>query len=653
MFRHLSCASFSLLALTASPLVSAAAASTPGQPARQNAPIGQFEILGDSIVSAQQLFLGTPNKVYVIDKTEGNPDHPQIGDHPAWASEYDVNSNNGRAMDIVTNSFCAGGNVLGNGTWLNAGGNQAVTYGGQTASSQTGGGPYDDPDGGQSLRLLDPCDDGNCNWSIYGDMTTRRWYPTLETLEDGSIIIIGGDMWGGFVNDAGQTNPTYEFFPSTGGAPIGSPLLDRTLPANLFPLTWLLPSGKLFMQANWGTAILDYKAQQEFQLPDMLHAVRTYPASAGTAMLPLTPANNWTATILFCGGTNLQPDQWKTNWNIAAFPASSSCVNITPDVSQNYNEDDDMLEARSMMNLVYLPDGRLFGVNGAGTGVAGYGNDSWAVGQSYADNAVMTPAIYDPSAPQGKRWSRDGLSASTVPRMYHSSAIILPDGAVMVTGSNPNSDYNVGPDVKFPTEYRVEKFYPSYYNQRRPEPQGLPSTLTYGGAYFNVTVSKDDLFGNTGNANNTKVVIVRGGFSTHAMNMGQRYLQLENSYTINLDGTATLHVSQVPPNPAILAPGPAHLSIITVLFVVVNGVPSIGVQVMIGSGQLGTQKTLAVAPLPAAGSVSAPSQASNPPGSNSQADASDALSLFRSSSSDSFLLPLLTLAVWTLGTFIL
>ena len=27
-------------------------------------------------------------------------------------------------------------------------------------------------------------------------------------------------------------------------------------------------------------------------------------------MLPLTPANNYTATVLFCGGTNLQPDQW-------------------------------------------------------------------------------------------------------------------------------------------------------------------------------------------------------------------------------------------------------------------------------------------------------------------------------------------------------
>ena len=43
-----------------------------------------------------------------------------------------------------------GGNVLGNGTWVNVGGNQAVTYGGATALSQNGDPPYNDPDGGQS-----------------------------------------------------------------------------------------------------------------------------------------------------------------------------------------------------------------------------------------------------------------------------------------------------------------------------------------------------------------------------------------------------------------------------------------------------------------------------------------------------------------------
>ena len=38
------------------------------------------------------------------------------------------------------------------------------------------------------------------------------------------------------------------------------------------------------------------------------------------------------------------------------------------------------------------------------------------------------PAIYDPSAEKGKRWTRDGLSESTIPRMYHAGATLLPDG---------------------------------------------------------------------------------------------------------------------------------------------------------------------------------------------------------------------------------
>ena len=55
-------------------------------------------------------------------------------------------------MDIVSNSFCAGGTVLGNGTWINVGGNQGISWGGETAASQTGGAPYDDYDGGKAVR---------------------------------------------------------------------------------------------------------------------------------------------------------------------------------------------------------------------------------------------------------------------------------------------------------------------------------------------------------------------------------------------------------------------------------------------------------------------------------------------------------------------
>ncbi|KAI0266780.1 glyoxal oxidase N-terminus-domain-containing protein [Gloeopeniophorella convolvens] len=550
---------------------------------------GSFEIVGDSIASAQQLFLGTADKVYFVDKTENNP--TSVHGHPAWAAEYSVSSNRGRPMDVVTNSFCAGGNVLGNGTWVNIGGNQGVTYGGATAMSQNGGAPYNDPDGAVSYRFLDTCDDSKCDWTLAGSMSTRRWYPSVETLEDGSLIIIGGCEWGGFVNDAAQTNPTYEFLPPRGN-PVTSPILTNTLPLNLYPLTFLLPSGRLLVQANWQTAVLDYQQGVEYRIDDIPDAVRTYPASAGVVMLPLSPSNNWTATIMFCGGTDIGSNPWVMNWNLPQHAASPSCVQITPDLSGAYVHVDPLPEGRTMGNLILLPTSQILCLNGASTGVAGYGNESWAIGQSYADHPILAPTIYNSSAPAGSQWSRDGLAASTIPRMYHSTATLLPDGSVLVAGSNPNSDFNIS-GVQYPTEYRVEKFYPAYFDKRRPLPSGIPPTVGYGGSFFNLSLSTDDLFNNTENIKRAKVVVMRMGFSTHTMNMGQRLVELETSYTTNANGSAILHCSGLPPNPAIFPPGPAFL------FVIVNDVPSFGVQIMVGSGQIGQQQVQPPAPLPA------------------------------------------------------
>lgn len=79
------------------------------------------------------------------------------------------------------------------------------------------------------------------------------------------MIIIGGNQYGGFVNSGklelcpfkpwlkflkeGNNNPTFEYYPSRGN-PIMLPILVRTLPANLYPLTWLLPSGKLSLKIH-------------------------------------------------------------------------------------------------------------------------------------------------------------------------------------------------------------------------------------------------------------------------------------------------------------------------------------------------------------------------------------------------------------------
>ena len=123
------------------------------------------------------------------------------------------------------------------------------------------------------------------------------------------------------------------------------------------------------------------------------------------------------------------------------------------------------------------------------------------------------------------------LSASITPvlsyfrmvRMMQLAKPLLSDicvrylGSVFISGSNPNPDYTVGPNVKYPTEYRTERFYPWYYTATRPQPSGLISQIGYGGSFFDVTLTKADLQGNAANANLTKAVIIRTGFSTHGL----------------------------------------------------------------------------------------------------------------------------------------
>ncbi|KEI36617.1 uncharacterized protein L969DRAFT_90591 [Mixia osmundae IAM 14324] len=580
-----------------------------------------FEIVGNSGASAQQVFLLDVNTVMVVDKTEGNgnADMVQSDGNPAWATTYDLRTNTYKPLDVTTNSFCAGGSVLGNGTWLNVGGNQAIRAGGlNSVPVNTAATPYFDADGGRTVRMMQPCTGGvNCAWTELIDyMPTNRWYPTLETLGDGSVIIIGGCLNGAYVNDASQNVPTYQFVPPRGdGTPIGLNILTTTLPLNLFPLTWLLPSGYIFINSQYSNELLDVENAIEHPIADMPHGVRVYPASATTVMLPLTPANNWTATLLFCGGNNLQADQWVTTWNIAAYPAMNSCVRITPDVSANFEEDDDMLENRIMGNGIMLPDGRMVVLNGIGAGTAGYGNNSWSIGQSYGSIPIYAPAYYNPEAALGSRWTRSGMSNSTVPRMYHSSALLLPDGAIWSAGSNPNADFVSSGTTGYPwgTEYRVENFRPDYYSKPRPSVTGLPTTIGYGGNYIDITMAANSSSASSLAA--TKVVLIRTGFSTHSMNMGQRFVQLNSTATLNADGTSTIHTSQLPPNPNVLPPGPA------LMFVVVNGVPSIGEMVMVGNGQIGTQPTNAVAELPmgniAISASTSSASASNPTSSGS------------------------------------
>jgi len=77
------------------------------------------------------------------------------------------------------------------------------------------------------------------------------------------------------------------------------------------------------------------------------------------------------------------------------------------------------------------------------------------------------------------------------------------------------------------------------------------------------------------------------------MNFGQRYLELETTYIKDEDkNDITLNVAQMPPNANLFQPGPAYI------FLVVNGIPSQGEIIMIGSGNIEEQTLLAKTVLP-------------------------------------------------------
>jgi hypothetical protein len=118
--------------------------------------------------------------------------------------------------------------------------------------------------------------------------------------------------------------------------------------------------------------------------------------------------------------------------------------------------------------------------------------------------------------------------------------------------------------------------------------------------------------------------------------MGQRYVELETSYTGNADGTGVLYVSQLPPNPAILAPGPA------LIFVAVNGVPSVGQQIMIGSGKIGKQTVSPAQTLPSS-SIIQPESASSGGGSSGPINSNTQNAAMKTSASFLALAPLLLL----------
>ena len=423
---------------------------------------------GSTGVNAMQLAVISDSHALIVDKVEHNP--LVINGHPAWGALYNLRTHSVKPLSMQSNSFCAGGSFLGNGTMLNVGGNPVV-------EDFTNATDFGDVNGIQAVRLFHPCDSedvGGCD--IFDDpsqirLASPRWYNTVVRISDGSAMILGGSTQGGWINNVTVNNPTIEYYPPKSildmGVPIHSPFLASTLNSNLFPVAFSISNGYVFVAANNDAMLYDWQSNYEHRLPPIPNGVRvTYPMSGTALLLPLSPETEYTPEILVCGGSTI--DDTRPSWEISSQePASAQCSRIVlteEGIARGWGVEY-MPQARIMPDAVLLPTGQVVIVNGAETGIAGYGNVQSQVGYSNADRPTLTPVLYDPQAPVGQRFSSEGLPTSGIPRMYHSVATLTPNGDIMIAGSNPNVDRSV---VTFGTEYRVEWLKPPYMSQGRP-----------------------------------------------------------------------------------------------------------------------------------------------------------------------------------------
>ncbi|RIA85969.1 Copper radical oxidase [Glomus cerebriforme] len=518
----------------------------------QQAPLGKWDIVGDSQVAAMHIVLASYKDIYIIDKLEVNK-IKQANGNPAISAIYDIETNQVTPLDLTTDTFCSAGSFFGNGTLFHGGG----------AENGLGYNP-----GYQTARFITPTDP-NPNWIELPDgLVTDRWYPAMATLPSGDVLIMGGALKGTGKNNANFNNPTYEIW-SAGGPPqpqpVQFPFLVDTMPFNLYPFVHVMPNFEnkqlIFVFANTQGVLFDLGTNTAVsKTPVLPGGVRSYPLSGNSILLPLKPSLNYKPTVMICGGNTVME---------ITSPAIASCGRIDPtDPNAQWEMDNFGGTGRVMPDSVLLPDAKVLYVNGAGTGFAGFHRGTKDNPLYLNDNPTLTPFIYDPET---KEWNTN-LVPSTVPRLYHSVATLVSDGRVFVTGSNPQPNVEVG--TKFPTEYRVEMFTPPYLQTglARPIINSVAGFTTLNTQRIDVTYQQSVEVKITKGQTNSFITaaIIHHGFVTHSQSFSRKYVMLNvksAQFDPNDNNNLTLNL-EMPPNPSILPPGPSYLYILD------NGVPA-------------------------------------------------------------------------------
>ena len=357
------------------------------------------------------------------------------------------------------------------------------------------------------------------SWTTGTPMAFGRWYPSTVALPDGRALTVSGAINCSGCRIPGEPDEGIaeipEIYDPLDNSWVLLPGAARSIP--LYPHMFVLPDGRVLIS---GTAedpiaalVLDMNTQTWSTVDPTVRD--------GGSSVMYQPGK------IMKAGSAINPD-----YPIAPSSASTFVLDMTAP-SPSWAQTASMAFPRTKHNLTILPDGNVL-VTGGSTSSNG----------ALLAAAVKEAELWNPTT---QTWST--MAAMLTPRLYHSAAILLPDGRVVTAGG--------GRFLNGADQLSAEIYSPPYlFKGPRPTITTAPATIDYGTG-FNVTTP------DAGRA--AKVTLVKPGSATHAFNFAQQFVQL--SFTA---GAGSLTV-QGPANRNIAPPG------IYMLFVVdTDGVPSVG-----------------------------------------------------------------------------
>ena len=343
----------------------------------------------------------------------------QTGKLIIWPGDNGVSGNDPRLLDPISGSvtplatpgydvFCSGHSLLPDGRLFVAGGHISNNV------------------GLPSSTIYDPT---NNVWIRQQNMNLGRWYPTDQVLPNGDVLVVSGD-----VDVSTGNNPLPQVWQAWTGT--WRSLVNAQLQLGLYPTLSLAPNGKVFVSGpSVTTRYLDTTGTGAWTTvgDHIFQGVRDY-----DSMVMYQPGK-----VLVAGGSDPPTNTAEVidlNASTPAWRAVSS-----------------MAYPRRQLNATMLPDGKVL-VTG-GTGGGGF-NDLDPAAATYAAEE------WDPAT---ELWTT--LASASVPRLYHSIAMLLPDARVLVTGGNGNT--------------QTEIFSPPYlFAGARPTISSAPANVANGQNLF-------------------------------------------------------------------------------------------------------------------------------------------------------------------------